>query len=153
MPKRPASDLDTTFFLEPIDTDVTSARVATLAPSILRQLFIQAARHARDQRHDLSPIVVKQMLRSAAHVEAQRSGSPITCDRFPPPQISPAAEEQPSPILGSDDEDDDCVLEFEALLRCPGCPRCTNPPNGCWQCLSAEQQEDRRLAQRQQQHE
>jgi hypothetical protein len=32
MPKRPASDLDT-FCLEPIDTDVPSARVAILAPA------------------------------------------------------------------------------------------------------------------------
>ena len=145
MPKRPASDLDTTFFLDPIDTDVPSARVATLAPSIIRQLFIQAARHARDQRHDLSPIVVKQMLRSAAHVEAQRSGSPITCDRFPPPLLSPPDSPEPSPILVDNPRDDDALASFFTLMHCTGCPGCNLAPDGCWDRLTPEQKQQRRI--------
>ena len=150
MPKRSADVLD--YLLEPAElTDVAPER-SMLYANILREIFLEAARTARDNPHEHEPIVVRRLLRGAARIEAWRSGSPVSAHRFPPPQISPAVSpEEPSPILGSDDEDDDCVLEFQALLRCPGCPGCSNPPNGCWQCLSAEQQEDRRLAERQQQ--
>ena len=148
MPKRSADVLD--YLLEPAElTDVAPER-SMLYADILREIFLEAARTARDNPHEHEPIVAWRLLRGAARIEAWRSGSPVSAHRFPPPQISPAVSpEQPSPILGSDDEDDDCVLEFQALLRCPGCPGCTNPPNGCWDRLAPEQKQQRRDEQRQ----
>ena len=148
MPKRSADVLD--YLLEPAElTDVAPER-SMLYADILREIFLEAARTARDNPHEHEPIVARRLLRGAARIEAWRSGSPVSAHRFPPPQISPAVSpEESSPILGSDDEDDDCVLEFQALLRCPGCPGCTNPPNGCWDRLTPEQKQQRRDEQRQ----
>ena len=143
MPKRPLDDSDIT--LEPETNDVPPT-TAMLYANILRALFISAARIARDNQHVHDPIVVRRLLRGAARIEAWRSGSPVTADRFPPPQISPATSPADSSPIGGDDPDaDDGILAFQAMLSCPRCPGCGQGPWGCWEQLSHEEQKRRRI--------
>ena len=144
MPKRTIDDINIT--LEPAQTNDVSLTTSLLYADILRTIFLEAARIARDSRGLHSPIVVRRLLRGAARIEAWRSGSPITADRFPPPQISPAASsEESSPISDDDPDLDDSILAFNTMLRCPGCPWCNAPHWGCWDLLSPEEQQQRRM--------
>jgi hypothetical protein len=77
MPKRPLACLDT-FFLEPeLYIDAAPSARASLHANILRQLFIEAARIARDNPSVHDDRVVRRLLRGAGRIEAWRSGSPM----------------------------------------------------------------------------
>ena len=144
MPKRTIDD--TNIILEPAETTNVSLTTGLLYADILRVLFLEAARIARDSRGVHPPIVVRRLLRGAARIEAWRSGSPITADRFPPPQISPAASPaEPSPISDTDPDIDDSILAFKVMLSCGGCVGCNDPYHGCWELLSREEQQQYRM--------
>ena len=147
MPKRSIDD--TNIILEPAETTDVSLTTSMLYANILRALFLEAARIARDSQGVHSPIVVRRLLRGAARIEAWRSGSPITADRFPPPQISPpASPDEPSPISDTDPDMDDSILAFKFMLSCGargGCVGCNDPYRGCWEQLSREEQQQYRM--------
>ena len=144
MPKRTIDD--TNIILEPAETTNVSLTTGLLYADILRVLFLEAARIARDSRGVHPPIVVRRLLRGAAQIEAWRSASPITTDRFPPPQISPAASpDEPSPISDTDPDIDDSILAFKVMLSCGGCVGCNDPYRGCWEQLSREEQQQYRM--------
>ena len=136
MPKRSFTDLDNDIILEPAQTNDVPHTTAMLYADILRALFIEAARIARDR---YQPDLKTRLLRGAARIEAWRSGSPITADSFPPPIISPASSPQESSPISDDDPDvDPAILAYWTMLNCPGCCGC---PGDCWNQLSAEEQE------------
>ena len=136
MPKRSITDLDNDITLEPTHTNDVPLATAMLYADILRALFIEAARIARDHHQ---PDLKTRLLRGAARIEAWRSGSPVTADRFPPPQISPASSPQETSPISDDDPDvDPKILAYWTMLNCPGCPGC---PGDCWDHLSAEEQQ------------
>lgn len=144
MPKRSIADFDNDdITLEPAHTSDVPVETAMLYPDILHALFISAARMARD-RHE--PTITQRLLRGAARIEAWRSDSPVTADRFPPPQISPAASPQePSPVSDDDPDADDSILAFQTMLGCAGCAGCNAPYRGCWEQLSLGEQQQRRM--------
>ena len=113
MPKRSIADLDNDIILEPAQTNDVPIETTMLYANILRALFLGAARIARD-RHDTN--VMQRLLRGAARIDAWRSGSPVTADRFPPPQISPpASREEPSPVSDDNPDTDDSILAFQTM--------------------------------------
>jgi hypothetical protein len=135
MPKRPSACLDT-FFLEPeLYIDAAPSARASLHANILRQLFIEAAKIARDNPSVHDDCVVRRLLRGAARIEAWRSGSPLLAHRHPPPQISPAPTPEASPEL----EDDYGPAIFLACLNCSHTD-CSDVPYCCWRKLSERQQ-------------
>ena len=143
MPKRSIADLDNDIILEPAQTNDVPIETTMLYANILRALFLGAARIARD-RHDTN--VMQRLLRGAARIDAWRSGSPVTADRFPPPQISPpASPEEPSPVSDDNPDTDDSILAFQTMLGCSGCAGCSEPYWGCWEQLSREQQQQCRM--------
>ena len=148
MPKRTIDD--TNIILEPAETTNVSLTTGLLYADILRVLFLEAARIARDSHGAHPPLVVQRLLRGAARIEAWRSGSPITADRFPPPQISPAASpDEPSPISDTDPDIDDSILAFKVMLSCGGCVGCNDPYYGCWEQLSRDEQQWYRMQEQQ----
>ena len=146
MPKRPAESHP--LKLEVDNTCDWDERV--LCACILRSLFIEAAREARDNSYgDASP-VARQMLRRAARIDVFCSGSPVTGDRvfIPPPQISPVPSPEPSPILTDDPAytfQFDGAVATATLFQCTGCAGCSDPPYGCWALLAPKEQRRRRI--------